>query len=348
MTNPDTLFQPLQINQDTSLANRIVMAPLTRCMADEHLVPTQAMADYYGKRAKAGLIISEATLISKDGQGYPNTPGLYSEAQIQGWHQVTQQVHDNGGKIFAQIWHTGRVSHSIYHNGSLPVAPSAIAVADGHVARTNLSYEVPRALSVEEIRRIQQDFVTAAQNAIAAGFDGIEIHGANGYMIDQFLHWSSNQRLDQYGGNYENMSRFLFEILDAIGVQLPLEKVGLRLSPRAYVVMEHDDRDKSVFDYLLNRLNDYPLAYVHTGIFQDDPIEQLEGNVTQYIRKHYKGRVIANGSYNAQSASEAIERGDCDLVAIGRPFIANADYVQKVRQQLPLIEYHDSMLETLD
>jgi 2,4-dienoyl-CoA reductase-like NADH-dependent reductase (Old Yellow Enzyme family) len=347
MSNLHTLFHSVDLGANLTLKNRIVMAPLTRSMADDNLVPTEAMAAYYGRRADAGLIITEATLVSQDGQGYPNTPGLYTQAQIDGWKNVTQRVHQNGGKIFAQIWHTGRVSHSIYHNGELPVAPSAVPL-QGHVPRTeNLEYETPREISIDEIKRVQGQFATAAKNAIAAGFDGVEIHGANSYLIDEFLHWDTNRREDEYGGTVENMARFLFEVIDQVKAVIPEHKIGLRLSPQAYINLEHDNRDKQVFDYLLPLLNQYDLAYVHTGMFFDAPYEHLEGTVTQYIRKHYRGTVIASGGYTAESGSTTVENGDADLIAIGRPFIANPDYVEKVKQDKTLVEYSDEMLGEL-
>lgn len=347
MSHLNTLFHSVDIGENLTLKNRIVMAPLTRSMADDDLVPTEAMAAYYGRRADAGLIISEATIVSQDGQGYPNTPGLYTQAQIDGWKNVTQRVHQNGGKIFAQIWHTGRVSHSIYHDGELSMAPSAVPLK-GHVPRTeNLEYETPREITLDEIKRVQGQFATAAKNALKAGFDGIEIHGANSYLIDEFLHWDTNRREDEYGGTVENMSRFLLEIIDQIKAVIPENKIGLRLSPQAYINLEHDDRDKQVFDYLLPLLNKYDLAYVHTGMFNDAPYEHLQGTVTQYIRKHYRGTVIASGGYTAESANSLIENGDADLVAIGRPFIANPDYVEKVKQSKELTEYSDSMLAEL-
>lgn len=347
MNNFKTLFQSAELSPGLTLKNRIVMAPLTRSMADDNLVPTDAMAEYYGRRADAGLIITEATLISQEGQGYPNTPGLYTQAQIEGWKKVTQGVQQNGGKIFAQIWHTGRVSHSIYHKGELPLAPSSIPLK-GHVPRTeNLEYETPREMTLEDIKRIQGQFVLAAKNAMEAGFDGIEIHGANSYLIDEFLHWDTNRREDHYGGSAENMSRFLVEIIDQVSAVIPENKIGLRLSPQAYINLEHDDRDKQVFDYLLPLLNRYNLAYLHTGMFHDAPYEHLAGTVTQYIRKHYHGTVIASGGYTAESANSLIEAGDADLVAIGRAFIANSDYVEKVKHNKELTEYNDDMLAEL-
>jgi len=341
------LFQSVQLDSQLVLKNRIVMAPLTRSMSDDALVPTEDMAAYYGRRGDAGLIISEATLVSQDGQGYPNGPGLYTQAQVEGWQRVTQRVHDKGGKIFAQIWHTGRASHSIYHNGKVPMSASNVALA-GHVPLTdNLEYETPRAMEPSEIQTLIKQFAQAAKNAMAAGFDGVEIHGANGYLIDQFLHWHSNRRLDEYGGNPENMARLVIDILNAVKAVIPENKIALRLSPQAFFNMEHDDRDKQVFDHLLQKLNQFQLAYVHTGIFADDNSEFWGGTITQYIRSHYRGTVIANGGYDAQSAAKTIEQGDADLVAIGRAFIANHDYIEKVKTNQAITAYDESMLASL-
>ncbi len=341
----ETLFDKVDLGNNLTLNNRIVMAPLTRSKSDDELVPTEAMAAYYGRRADAGLIISEATLVAADGQGYPNTPGLYTEAQVEGWQQVTQRVHQNGGKMFAQLWHTGRVSHSIFHDGQPPMAPSAIEL-HGRVPRyADLEYGTPRAMTEAEIERLIEDFGTAAANAKKAGFDGVEIHGANGYLIDQFLHWSTNHRDDSYGGSPEKMSRFLFRVIDRVSKEIA--HVGLRLSPAAYIHIEHDARDKAVFDYLLEQLNNYSLSYVHGGIFNDEPFDHLQGTVTQYIRHHYRGTVIASGGYDAKSANSMIVAGDADLIAIGRPFIANPDYVSKVRNQQQPVPYEESMLAEL-
>jgi 2,4-dienoyl-CoA reductase-like NADH-dependent reductase (Old Yellow Enzyme family) len=347
MSSTQTLFQSVELSPELILQNRIIMAPLTRSMSDDNLAPTEEMAAYYGRRGDAGLIISEAILVTQKGQGYPNTPGLYNQTQVNAWKNVTQRVHDKGGKIFAQLWHTGRVSHSIYLNGEMPVSASDVPIF-GHVPRTeNLEYETPRPMTQTEIKQLISAFKLAAENAMKAGFDGVEIHGANGYLIDQFLHWNSNRRVDEYGGSVENMARLVFEIIDAVKEVVDIHKVGLRLSPQAFMNMEHDDRDKDVFSYLLKALNQYPLAYVHTGIFEDTQMAHLGGSVTQYIRKHYRGTVIANGGYNAQSAAKTIEQGDADLVAIGRAFIANPDYVEKVKNEQPLTQYSEEMLATL-
>lgn len=350
-TTANPIFEPYELSPGLTLSNRVVMAPLTRSMADDDLVPTEAMAAYYGRRADAGLIISEAILIAQEGQGYPNGPGLYSEAQVQAWQQVTQRVHDRGGKIFAQIWHTGRVSHSIYHNGQLPIAPSAVGLK-GRPAMTDLSYEVPRAMSQDDIDRVIALFGQAAANAMRAGFDGVEIHGANGYIIDQFLHYASNLRTDAYGGNAENMSRFLMQVLDAVKVHVPENRIGLRLSPHAgideaWVVMDHDDRDKSVFEYLLTQLNTRDLAYIHKGMYDDYVVPHLGGTSSQFIKRHYHGKVMACGGYTAESGAQAIARGDADLIAIGRPFIANPDLVPRLVKGEPLLEFEDAMLAEL-
>ncbi|MCW8884547.1 MAG: alkene reductase [Motiliproteus sp.] len=339
------LFDKVDLGNGLALNNRIVMAPLTRSMADDDLVPTETMAAYYGRRADAGLIISEATIVAADGQGYPNTPGLFTDAQVNGWKGVTRRVHQNGGKMFAQLWHTGRVSHSIFHNGQPPMAPSAVEF-HGRVPRfSDLEYGTPRAMTEADIERVIEDFGIAARNAKKAGFDGVEVHGANGYLIDQFLHWNTNRRDDEYGGSPEKMSRFLLRILDRISQEI--DQIGIRLSPAAYIHIEHDARDKAVFNYLLEKLNNYSLAYIHSGIFADDPYDHLDGTVTQYIRRHYRGTVIASGGYDADSASEMIGRGDADLIAIGRPFIANPDYVSKVQNQQPPVAYDESMLAEL-
>ncbi|MFY8352365.1 alkene reductase [Pseudoalteromonas sp. SSM20] len=343
-----SLFDKVQLNTEITLENRILMAPLTRCMADENLVPTQQMADYYAKRAEAGLIISEATIIRADGQGYPNTPGIFTAEQIQGWQRVTQAVHNNGGKIFAQLWHTGRVAHPHFFNGDTVVAPSALKV-EGTVPRMReLEYITPTPLSECQIEQLVNDYAQAASNAIDAGFDGVEIHGANGYLIDQFLHFDSNQRDDQFGGNPENMSRFALLVVDAISNRIGAKRTALRVSPGAYFNISPDPRDRSVFDYLLNELADRELAYLHIGIF-DDALEfdYLDGRVSDYVRKNYPHTLVGVGGFTAETGLEAINQGRFDLLAIGRPFIANPDYVAKVKSGEKVVTYNDEMLKEL-
>lgn len=343
----DNLFQEYKLNNKITLKNRILMAPLTRCMADENLVPTQAIADYYARRADAGLIITEATIIRPDGQGYPNTPGLYSQAQIEGWQKVTQAVHAKGGKIFAQLWHTGRVAHPHFF-GTDVLAPSAIGV-EGSVPRMrHLEYQVPKAATLNDIAQLVKDYAQAAANAIDAGFDGVEIHGANGYLIDQFLHHASNQRDDEYGDTPENMSRFALDVVDAIINRIGHERTALRVSPGAYFNLEGDVRDKAVFDYLLPELEKRNLAFLHIGIFDDAmEFDYLGGRASSYVKANYNNTLVGVGSFSAETGSKAIGDNKFDLLAIGRPFIANPDYIEKVKQQKSLIEYSDEMLATL-
>ncbi|MGB1261665.1 MAG: alkene reductase [Cognaticolwellia sp.] len=342
------LFQPYILNESITLNNRILMAPLTRCMADDNLVPTQAMADYYARRADAGLIISEAAIIRPDGQGYPNTPGLFSEEQITGWQKVTTKVHNNGGKIFAQLWHVGRVAHSHFFGEGDVLAPSAIAL-EGTLSRMpELSYQVPKAVTQSDIDGLINDYAQAAENAIAAGFDGVEIHGANAYIIDQFLHYDSNQRTDEYGETPENMARFPLAVVDAVIERIGKDRTALRISPGVYFNMKATPKDREVFDYLLPELEKRSLAYLHIGIFDDAmEFDYLGGQVSSYVRARYNKTLVGVGSYSAETASTAIEQEKFDLIAIGRPFIANPDYVEKVRNGEDTIAYTEDMLASL-
>lgn len=344
----DILFQPYKLNDKITLKNRIVMAPLTRCMADDDLVPTDAIVQYYAKRAEAGLIISEATIIRPDGQGYPNTPGLFTQAQIDGWKKVTTAVHDNGGKIFAQLWHTGRVAHPEFFGGEYVLAPTAVAF-DGTVPRRrDLVYTVPKAATQEEIAQLVNDYAQAAENAITAGFDGVEIHGANGYLIDQFLHYDTNHRQDEYGETPENMARFPLQVIDAVIARIGNELTGLRLSPGGYAHLAADERDRQVFDYLLAEVEKRDLAYLHEGMFDDSmEFDFLGGRVSHYLRENYSKTLMAVGGYTAETGAVAIANQKFDLLAIGRPFIADADYVSRVKEARALTEYDASMLDQL-
>ncbi|CAH9057496.1 N-ethylmaleimide reductase [Pseudoalteromonas sp. CIP111854] len=343
-----TLFKSLKLNDTLTLNNRILMAPLTRCMADDDLVPTDTMASYYARRADSGLIISEATIIRPDGQGYPNTPGLFNQAQVDGWKKVTTAVHNAGGKIFAQLWHVGRVAHPYFFGEGDVLAPSAIGI-EGTVPRMrDLQYQTPKEASQAQIKQLVHDYANAAKNAIEAGFDGVEIHGANGYLIDQFLHYASNQRQDEYGETPDNMARFALEVVDAVVDAVGGERVGLRLSPGAYFNMAPDNRDKAVFDYLLSQLNNKTLAFVHVGIFDDSmEFDYLGGKASDYIRSLYNGTLVGVGGFTPSTAEAALKDERFDLVAIGRPFIANPDYVSKVKSQQPLTAYSDDMLAEL-
>lgn len=344
----ENLFEQYQLNDTITLNNRILMAPLTRCMADADLVPTDDMVAYYARRAEAGLIIAEATIIRPDGQGYPNTPGIYTQAQIAGWRKVTDAVHANGGKIFLQLWHTGRVAHPHFFGGGDVLAPSAEKV-EGSVPRMReLTYVTPKPASLEDIKGLISDYAKAAENAIEAGFDGVEIHGANGYLIDAFLHHDSNRRTDEYGVTPANMSRFALEVVDAVIARIGKDRTGLRISPGAYFNMAADQRDRAVFDYFLPELELRDIAFLHIGIFDDSmQFDYLDGSASSYVRAHYGKTLVGVGSYSAETASDAIAADKFDLIAIGRPFIANPDYVARVRDGAELVPYRDEMLATL-
>lgn len=350
MKSNNHLFNTFQLTSSLTLKNKIIMAPLTRTMAPNQ-VPTEKMAKYYARRADAGLIISEGVAIRPDSLAYPDVPGMFKQSHIDGWKNVTDRVHKNNGKIFAQIWHAGRVSHPSYLNGELPISPSETEMT-GLVRRNKngLRHGKSRAVNLSEIKQLQQDYLKAIENALEAGFDGIEFHAANGYLIDQFLHYDTNHRTDQYGGNPENMSRFLLEMLEMAGEKIGYDKIGIRLSPAAYLnEITPDSRDKAVFEYLLTQLNQYSIAYVHTGNFDDSVKHPVLDNqtMTDFMREYYHGNLIASGSYNLDRAAEDIENNKYDLIAIGRPFIANPDFIAKSKNNEKLVEYSETMLSEL-
>ncbi len=344
------LFTPYPLTKTLTLKNRIVMAPMTRAMADETQSPTAQSAAYYARRANAGLIVTEGTVINPMASGYKNVPGIYTPHQIAQWRKVTEAVHQNDGKIFQQIWHVGRVSHPNFLNGELPVSASATLMKEPIPRSNGLFYGKCRALTRDEITLLIQDYKQAAINAIAAGFDGVELHGANGYLIDQFLHHCTNLRDDEYGQTPENMSRFTLEVVKACGEAIGFDRLAIRLSPGAYLnEIVGDARDAAVFAYLFSQLNTLNLAYVHTGNFNDTvKFNELgESTMSNFIRKHYQGNLIAAGSYTPERAANGLEHKQFDLVAFGRPFLANPDYVEKLKQQTPLVAYEPSMLTTL-
>lgn len=346
----DILLKPYQLSASVQLPNRIIMAPLTRRMAGPGLVPTDASVEYYQKRADAGLIVTEGTLIRPDAQGYPNIPGIFNQQHIEAWQRVTDAVHQRGGRIFMQLWHVGRVAHPDYLNGSLPVSPSATQMTGSIPRLRHKQYGWSRALTVDEIKQLVEDYANAAGNARQAGFDGVEIHGANGYLIDQFLHYNTNLREDAYGGDAERMSRFAIEVVEAVGQRVGYDRTGIRLSPAAYInEIEEDPRDAAVQRYLLQQLNELPIAYVHTGNFDDSvAFESLGGfTMTDFLRQHYQGNLIAAGGYTFDSGRAAIEQGRFNLLALGRAFIANPDLMQRFRQQQQLFAYEAAMLESL-
>ncbi|MBC7139698.1 MAG: alkene reductase [Defluviimonas sp.] len=337
----ETLFTPVSLG-DIRLANRIVMAPLTRNRAthDTH-APHELHAIYYSQRASAGLIISEGTQISPEGKGYAWTPGIYSPEQIAGWKKVTEAVHAKGGKIAAQLWHVGRVSHtSLQPGGAAPVGPSALPAGtrtfDGNGF---VETSVPRALEEAEIPRVVEDFRKAAMAAEEAGFDGVEIHGANGYLIDQFLRDGANTRTDSYGGSIENRARFLFEVLEAVTGVLGGGRVGLRLSPFSNANGLTDSDPMPLFSHVVKGLNRFGLAFLHliegqTGGSRDLP----EGCSIEALRALFEGRYVANNGYDREMAIRAVAEGRADAVAFGRAFIANPDLVERLRRNAPLNE----------
>jgi len=337
----EKLFSPLTIGTLT-LPNRIVMAPLTRNRAlPEGDIPHALNVEYYVQRATAGLLISEGTQISPEGKGYIQTPGIYSAEQVAGWKKITQAVHAKGGRIFAQLWHVGRVSHtSLQPNGQAPVAPSAIAAATKTFAASGfVDVSEPRALETAEVKRVVEDYRKAAENAQKAGFDGIELHAANGYLVDQFLRDGSNKRTDQYGGSVENRTRFLAEILAALMSVYHPTRVGVRFSPFSKFSDMSDSNPMATFSAAITRANDAGLGYVHiiegdTGVSRDLP----PGADLSVFRKLFKGAYLANNGYDRASAIRAVETGAADLIAFGRPYIANPDLVERLERNAPLNE----------
>jgi N-ethylmaleimide reductase len=333
------LFEPTRIG-DIEVANRVVMAPLTRSRADEAAgdVPGSPMnVEYYRQRSNAGLIISEGTQVSPVGKGYMATPGIYSDAQVEGWKPITQAVHDAGSKIVAQIWHVGRVTHPNLTGGAQPVAPSAVApkvLAYTHEGKVEAPE--PRALSIDEIKEIVAEYRRGAANAIRAGFDGIELHGANGYLIDQFLRDGANKRTDEYGGSIENRARFALEVVDAVVAEIGAGRVGIRLSPVTPANDLADSNPQAVFGYLIEELNKRGIAFIHfvegaTGGPRDVP-----GFDFAWARQAFKGTYIANNGYTREMAIEAVDSGRADAVAFGRAYIANPDLVQRLKLNAPL------------
>ncbi len=326
-----TLFDPIQLG-DISAQNRIIMAPLTRSRAGQSRIPNELMAKYYGQRAGAGLIITEATAISPQGYGWFGAPGIYAQAHVEGWKLVTDAVHAKGGKIVLQLWHMGRVSHPDFQNGELPLAPSAIA-AEG-MANTpdgKKPYVTPREMTIEQIRLTVEDYARAAGQAIEAGFDGVEIHAANGYLLDQFIRDKSNKRVDEYGGDAENRIRIVLEVIDAIAAKIGQRKIGIRLSPNIDYNGMGDSDPANTYSVLMRALNKYDLAYVHVRETLPKEGETAPLWVTSIIREIYDGNLIVNGGYSNARAGQAIEKDEADAVAFGVPFISNPDLVERYR-----------------
>ena len=343
------LFQPVQMGK-LQLPNRIVMAPLTRNRAPD-AIPTPLMAEYYAQRASAGLIISEATAITHQGQGYADVPGLYGSDQLDGWRGVTKAVHDQGGRIYCQLWHVGRISHvNLQPHHQKPVAPSAITAKtktylidqDGNGKFVPTSE--PRALDAEEIPGIVRDFRHAARNAISAGFDGVEVHGANGYLLDQFLKTGTNHRDDDYGGSIENRARFLLEVMREVVEEVGRERVGLRLSPVTPANDIVDDDPQPLFDYVVKQLGPLDIAYLHLIEGATGGPREVEGRPFDYdalLRAWRaagaKGAWMVNNAYDRELAEQALAQG-ADLVAFGRSYISNPDLVERLQRGAPLNE----------
>ncbi len=341
-----TLFENYRMNE-LYFPNRMVMAPMTRCRtAQPGNIPTPTMAEYYAQRAGAGLIITEATQISPQGQGYSFTPGIYSHEQVQGWKLVTRAVHEAGGRIFLQLWHVGRMSHESFHNGEAPVAPSAIRadakvwVADDKGEGQMLDCSMPRALTLPEIRKVIEDYRQAARNAMEAGFDGVEIHGANGYLIDQFLRTTSNLREDEYGGSIQNRVRFLVEVAEAVKAEVGADRVGVRLAP--YITARGMDCPEIVetIQFAAKQLNEYSLAYIHLSEADWDDAPQVPVEFRHQLRNVFSGSLIVAGRYNQAKAEQILSSGLADLVAFGRPFIANPDLPDRLRHGWPLSDFN--------
>src|SRR4051812_22904273 len=326
-----TLFSPVQVGPYT-LRNRIVMAPMTRNRAGEGNVPGDLPVTYYTQRASAGLIVTEATQVSQEGQGYISTPGIHSDAQVAGWRRVTESVHAQGGRIFLQLWHVGRISHTLFQpNGGAPVAPSAIA-AEGTTFTPEgpKPFSTPRALELEEIPGVVRQYAEGARRALEAGFDGVEIHGANGYLIDQFLRDGSNHRTDAYGGPVENRARFLLEVTAAVVGVWGADRVGVRLSPTGSFNSMSDSDPEKTFGYAVRELDRFGLAYLHIV----EPIGTT--SVAPQLRAAFHGPFILNGGYDRETGNAALARGEADLISFGSLYLANPDLPERFAEGVPL------------
>lgn len=340
------LFQPVQLGALT-LANRIIMAPLTRCRADADHVPTAIMAEHYAQRASAGLIVAEATMVAEGNSAFWREPGIYSEAQIAGWKQVTDAVHAKGGRIFLQIWHGGRACHPALNNGAIPVSASAIAIDDTvHTPEGKLPYATPRALEDAEIPVIIEHFRQAAVNAKAAGFDGVEVHGANGYLLDQFLRDGSNKREGAYGGSLENRARLLLEVIQAVVGVWGSDRVGVRISPLNSYNSMLDSDPVGLTRYVASALNSLNLAYLH--LMRADFMGVQHADVVTAAREVYQGNLIGNMGYQHDEAQAAVASGQLQAVAIGALFISNPDLVARLQQGAPLAQPDPSTFYTQD
>jgi N-ethylmaleimide reductase len=341
MSLPTKLFEPYKLGPIT-LPNRLVMAPLTRNRAvPPGMVPSPLAVEYYGQRASAGLLVTEATQVSQQGQGYQDTPGIYSKEQVEGWRKVTDRVHERGGRIFVQLWHVGRISHtSLQPDGGKPVAPSAVrAKGKTFVGGQFVDVSEPRALELSEIPAIIDDFRRGTVNALAAGFDGVEIHGANGYLLDQFAKDGTNKRTDRYGGSIENRARLMLEVSKAIVAEAGADRTGIRISPVTPANDISDSNPQPLFDHIVDGLEALKLVYVHviegaTGGPRDiAPFDYAD------LRKRFRRAYIANNGYDLELATKQLAANAADLIAFGKPFISNPDLVERLKKGAPLNEW---------
>jgi N-ethylmaleimide reductase len=336
-----TLFDPVQLGS-LVLANRVFMAPLTRTRANDDGVPSELAATYYSQRASAGLIVTEATQISPMGKGYSNTPGIHSPEQVRGWGRIVEAVHKNGGRIFLQLWHVGRISHtSLLPNNAQPVAPSAIrANAHTHIATGAAEVSEPVALTASGIKETLADYRRAAANAKEAGFDGVEIHAANGYLIDQFLRTGTNHRTDEFGGAASNRVRFLMEAVERVLGAWDSKKIGVRISPTVDFNDMHDNNPHETFSVAVARLNDFGLSYLHVVERAQDSIENGEEALalSAHLGTLWKGLYVVNGGYDGPKGEEAVRTGRADAVAYGRAFLANPDLPRRLHLRAELNE----------
>jgi N-ethylmaleimide reductase len=337
------LLSPFEMD-GLQLKNRVALAPMTRAQAGAKRLANALMAEYYAQRAGAGLLITEATTVSAQGNGWINSPGIYTDEQGQAWQQVVEAVHAQGSPLFLQLWHCGRASHSAFHDGALPVAPSSIRLeGDGvHTPDGELPYETPRALETDELPGVVADYVAAAERAQAAGFDGVEIHSANGYLLDQFLESKTNHRDDAYGGSIESRFRLLREIVEGVTAVFPANRVAVRLSPNGVFNDMGSSDFRETFLYAASELNKVGLAYLHVMDGLAFGFHELGERMTlEDFREVFHGPLMGNCGYTQETAEAAIERGAADLIAIGRPFISNPDLVERFRHGWPLAPESD-------
>ncbi|WP_420573502.1 alkene reductase [Kordia sp.] len=342
------------ISKNLHLKNRVVMAPMTRSRANnEENVPTDELHGiYYEQRASAGLIITEGAQVSKEAVGYIHTPGIYSKAQIEGWKKVTKRVHNKGGKIFIQLWHVGRISHPDFHDGKLPLAPSAINPNRKSYTPDGFKDTVtPREMTTEDIDRTIQDFVNAGKNAMEAGFDGVEVHSSNGYLFHQFFTKCSNVRTDNYGGTIENRARFFFDTLDAMKKEIPEQKIGVRFNPSLHSAMAGitiDEETIPTFEYIIKKLNEYDLAYVHLSEpFSDvSEVPHAVTEIAKHFRPLYNGTLMINTDFTLEKGNNVINDNEADLVAYGKSYISNPDLVERFENGIELADWDSKTFYT--